>query len=160
MSEINDAANAVKSAANTFRALLKVGDVLDHIASLENAQREAVTKRDQAMKEAALALGDLSEAKADVLVAEAKAKSILDEATVQAVDIVAKAKGNAEDIHVKANAEHKRIITDAKLVKTGIDAEIKRADEELVSLNGQRAELQAQVEALKKELALLKAKFA
>lgn len=156
MSNPTKAAEDLKGFANRFRAILEVADLLEKLGSLQQAERDAVIKKDAAYAAADAAVAKLSGLQAQI----ASLERALEEAQAKGKVMEQGAQFKAQQILAAAEAEAKEVIAAATKHRVEVDAAAKEALKELALVNSAVAtkrEEQAQVE---KEVSALKAKIA
>jgi chromosome segregation ATPase len=159
MSEINDAANAVRSTANTFRALLKVGDFLDRIVSLENLERETKDRISKVVAKDEDILKRSEEANAFIEAATVKAAKIISDAKAYAQSSTKSVEALAEEILGDAKEKAKEAVQKASAKKDALETEIGRLKAEAASLTQEVNAKGAALLELKNEKAKLLAKL-
>jgi chromosome segregation ATPase len=164
---INDAANKLKTLAPMFRKFIEVGEALEKIGSLEDAEADAKARAQTARQAAeheqanlALAVDGLKSAKgqARLLVddADAKAAKIREAANADAAATAEQAKADAAKAwdHAKSEAGKREAEAKARLRELderiqGTKAALATCDLELSSKRAELADLEKRIAAVR-----------
>lgn len=119
-------ADAVRALAKPFRAIIALGDYLDHLGALDRAAVEAQTKTDQVHAQRDQAIADLQVAKAALTGAQQNVIAAQEEAA----KVIAAANATSVEIVANANAEAQAIADKASMALAGVDAQIRAANAE------------------------------
>ena len=155
MSNPMKAAEDLKVLANRFRSILEVADVLEKIGSLEQAERDAASRKDRAYAE---------EKKAHLLLLDLDGKVALKQEAIklaeeQAEEVVAKAKEKAQAVYAEMaekNAAHLKQISELKL---SADAAIIAKRLELDDVKSQVQAKKVELEEVSSQIAAVKSKL-
>jgi DNA repair exonuclease SbcCD ATPase subunit len=144
MSRASQAADDIKNLATKFRSLLTLAEALEAIGSIEQAERDAKSRKDKAVAEEAVSAQQLTLAVARLKTAEEK---------------IADVDRNAAEIIRNAEDKAASIISEAKASASAISAESdKRVDavkQDIVILRGSLQALQGKIDEKTAELANL-----
>lgn len=158
MSNPTKVAEDVKQLVGRFQALVDLADLLESLGSVEQAARDAESRRDvayQAADDAQAALDvkllKVAQAQADAQAAVAKALEAKESAGLIRAQVLSQASDDAQDILLKAGLQRK-----------GIDEATNSAAKDLGLLNDavrlkqeELAQVQAQVDAIKAQVSAL-----
>lgn len=149
MSQVQKAADDIKSFVSRIRGFIEVADTLEKIGSIEQAEREAKAKADAARSDAASAVSDLAQKQEKV----SKIDEEIAYAKKSAEEIVANANKRAMSMVDEAGTRAQEIVRDASGHKDAIVKEIS-------DLGVKRGELSAFIAEKEKELAAVVNKIA
>lgn len=156
MSNFSKSADDIKSIAAKFKGFLELADALDKIGSVEQAARDAETKKNFCYEQAAVASEELEKAKkklesaeAGIFAANAKAKEIENNAFKKAEEIYSDALDKIQAIQDEASKKHK-----------ALDDKFLAAVNEHNSVVSEIVAKKEELEKLKSELQQIKSKFA
>lgn len=145
MSKKIQAAEAIEVLANQYRAMVEAAEMLKQIGSLDNATAEARKALEAAKDEAEAAKLEADLAKADAKKAKAKVVEILDKAKIDADEIIAAAVAQgakevggaqmkADSIVAAAQARADALVADVENRRTAISRDVDRLVEQHESL--------------------------
>lgn len=157
MSNTSKAAEDIKGLAKKFSGFLEVASVLEKIGSLEQAERDANSRKEKAYKEAEEAQSmsekqkiELAKAVAEVEVMKNKSLELEQFGNKRFSDIVKDAKEKSEQIINEANANKAIIVNEIELevIKHNkIKEDIEKAKVELASIESQIKEMKNKIAA-------------
>lgn len=151
------AAEDIKSLAAKFKSIISVSEALEKVGSIEQAEHEALARKQKAYAAADEAIKALSARKADleefekqcalkhkeheavVAQQESKAAAIVDEATKRSLSIFSAAKLEKASLEMKNAAARKELLA----IQADVDAKAK----ELSVLQGNLKEVKAKISA-------------
>lgn len=156
MTNIKEAVIQVENLSRMFRALQTVGEALESIGSIEQAEREAKAAKEQAIKETEKAKAE--EAKAQEELKATKGK--LTDAKAKADDIVSAAQAKAVEIEAVAQVDAGNIVATAKGELANMLDKVSKYHAESKALDGLIADKQAELDAINKKVEDAKARIA
>lgn len=155
MGNLIQAAEDIRRLAVRFKSIMEVADALEVIGSIEQAEREALIRKDQAIALEQDAVKSLQNVKLEIenekLKLEAirkNADDVLRDANYSAATIFEKTKQKAEDIIKSANAEFNKIKNQQQVLIADIavlDDKKKAAQVSLDELNENIAKVKSQL---------------
>jgi len=156
MSNAMKAADDIKSLASKFRAVLEVASVLEKIGSLDQATRDAESRKNKAYDD---------EKKALLLCMDLDGKVALKQEAIKVAEeqadyIVVKAKQKAAEIFEEAQAKKVAESAKAAEAKAYADACVVAKKAELESVSKLIAEKQVELEAVTSQIDSVKSKLA
>ena len=151
MSQLNDAADAIRRAAKQYEVFVKAAEVLEIAGSLDNAAKEAQKARDAAIKQKAKAEEALVELMAKMQAIKDEAVAIMVEVKEEAKTLTEKAEADAK---LKANAIIDKATQTAELTYNKLDADKAKAQDELEKLTAKITEFTQASSILDVEIAL------
>lgn len=155
MSNAMKAADDIKSLASRFRSVLEVAEVLEKIGSLEQAVRDAESKKKAAYADAEKAVSLLND-KAEEL---EKANAEIGKAKEASASIVAQANQKAGVIIAEAEVKAGEIISKANSDKAVVEEAIKSLNAKSVSLSGEISKQESHLADIKKHIQDAKSKI-
>lgn len=156
MSNIKTAVDKVRNAGETFRAIVEIAEVLDGIGSIEQAEREANSRRDKAYKEADKAGEFLSEKQSELDEIAKKIDRLKDKARGELKDY----ESRGEEIVKLAEKKYMEIIESANNEKESIKKANRSSLLELQDLKGQIKGKHEELEKIEKHIVKLKTSVA
>lgn len=151
-----NAAEELKALGNKFKAIVSVGEFLEKVGSLDQAAKDAETRKKLAYEAEEIAKAkqveaekSLDEANKKISDVKAKGDELIDLSNKKALDLIEAAKKKADVIIAEAKAK------DAKAVEALSDSQKKVADmaSEVASKNDELKSLQKQIDELKSKIA-------
>jgi len=156
MSNLIKAAEDIRSLAKRFAPIFAVADALEKIGSIEQAERDAVIRKDAAYAEE-------EKAKAVLAAKHEQLKAVeldIEAAKQKAEEIVSKAHAKAEEIVALSHEKSDAIVKDAKsqkeIIEKAIDSHRVKFQDLTVLIEQKKAEL----DKINLELEKMKAKIA
>ena len=153
---LKQVADDVRNFSRTIRSVLALAEALDEIGSIEQTRREAILAADVARKDADVALAEADKAKADLDTARGRIKT----AELRAVEVREAAEALALDIVAEAKRDAQQMCTEGTEALAAARAAA-RAEEERAGRSLQKTEdLTKEVKALEGKVAKLRAQAA
>jgi chromosome segregation ATPase len=156
MSNLSKAGEDLKFLANKFQALYSVAEVLERIGSLEQAERDALAKKDAAYAKAEEAIKKAERANATL----AHAEESVEVAKTLAADHNVRAQAYYSAKVVAAEGKAEAILAEAADKKRGVEEQTKAARAELASVQEKIQFTSKELGSLKEELVKIKASLA
>lgn len=153
MKDIRALADNVLALRKQYRAVLEIGEYLDEVAGLEQVRSEIVAATQKATVSRDAAVRDAEKALADLKALEVKKQ----DAEAECDEIVADAEEKAKDIIGKADAASQAIAIEANKRKAALAGEIDGLRGQLASLTESVRGKNAELQALEKQVADLRA---
>lgn len=156
MENLKQAVEQIKNFGGRVRGFLEAADYLDKIADIEIYEREAIARKDQAVKDEASAKEILAGVQGEIETAQGRVK----QAQESAVIVESNARENADKIIQEAQGKADSIISEAKNKVSEIQEIIKSENQVLENVknnisaaNNELSEIQNKIKAAKDQIA-------
>lgn len=150
-------AEDLRALANKFKSIVEVSELLTSLGSIEQAEREAIVRKDAAYKAAEEAQAKLAALDEDLVLAQGEVSKADEQANElhrssldKAAQVVAKAHEDAKEIKFGAESAKAQIqnqTNEAKRELKVVFDQIKSKKDELASIEDQVAETKAKISA-------------
>lgn len=148
MSNFKQAAEGIKNFAGRVRGFLEAADFLDHVGDIELAEKEALNRRDAALKDEAIVQNRLSDLKSEVMKWEAESEK----ARNSAIETKINAEAAANSLVSAAREKAVSIISEAR-------ADLSRIKDKIAEENKELQSVKARIEEEKEDIAVLDEKI-
>ena len=155
MSNAMKAADDLKSIAKRFQGIMEVAQILEKLGSLEQAERDAVVRKDAAYAE---------EKKAQLLILELDGKVAMKQEAIKKAEelaegIVLKAKEKAQQVYNELAEKNAAALKQSNEIKVLAEAAVSAKRVEVEDLNKQIAAKKLELEDVSSQIAAVKAKL-
>lgn len=156
MSQIQQAADNIKSFVNKIKPLIQAAEFLEKVGSLEQAQRDAEIAKEKAYKEVAVLNSEIEKAKAALAVSQ----EAVEDSKLKCLKIEAAANEKGKEVLDEYKEKGEALLKNYLKQKDALYADVLNKNAELEVLKSNIVEAQKELAAVKNAVEDFKAKFA